>query len=159
MRRNIISHSIVFVFSLLFMSTSTMAQATSTTTVETIPLSGTLYACNGEPVNFDGTGKTVLHLSRNNIGQVNLSGSGTTIIRAVGEITGANYIARETYSFGGRYDASEPFPIYTTITDSYILIGQGRVPNLKLHVLIHNTINANGELTSSKFIFDVDCNP
>lgn len=144
---------------MVVLSVSSMAQASSTTTVETIPLSGTLYACNGEAVNFDGTAKTVLHFSRNNIGQVNLHGSGNTNIRAVGEITGARYIVRESYSYGGRYDSNEPFPIYVTIVDNYSLIGQGRVPNLKLHVLIHNTINANGDLTSSKFVFDVDCNP
>lgn len=159
MKRNTINFSIFLMLSFAFMSISTMAQANNATTVEKIPLSGTLYACNGEGVDFAGTGNLVTHSSVSNSGRVNFQIHGNVSVKAVGQITGAPYVSFETFNYGERFDSTDSAPYVFTWVGNFNLNGQGSVPNLKGHRTFHTTINANGELSSFRMTLTIDCNP
>lgn len=69
----------------------------------------------------------------------------------VGEVSGAKYIAKETYSFKlGETQGN--------ILASVNVIGLGKVPNFKLKLLFHWTVNANGEIVVDSFEIQDNCN-
>ena len=159
MKRNIINLSLFFALSLVFMSMSAMAQASSTTTTERIPISGTITACNLEQVVYEGFVNYVSHMTVSNSGQVNFKYGGNLNVRGVGLTTGARYTGNETYQFEQHFDSLDLAPFNLTINHHFNFIGQGGVPNTRAKSISHVTVNANGELISSRFEFTADCNP
>lgn len=158
MKRNIIGFSLFVVLSLTLMSISAIAQATSSTTTERIPISGTFTACNGEDVVYEGTANVVQHFTVSSSGQVNIKIGSSLNIKGVGQTTGAKYVANQSVQQGQRFDSIDLAPFNLTVTGHLNFNGQGGVPNTKVRILQHFTINANGDLTSSKLEFTSECN-
>ena len=158
MKRNIIGFSLFVVLSLTLMSISAIAQATSSTTTEKIAISGTFIACNGENVDYEGTANVVTHFTVSSSGQVNIKIGVSLNVHGVGQTTGAKYVANESLQQGARYDGIDGAPFNLTATGHLNFNGQGGVPNTKVRVLQHATINANGDLTSLKIKFTSECN-
>lgn len=157
MQKNIIRFSLLFVLSLTFMSISAMAQATTSTTTFTTPIVGSFTACNGETVNFTGEVRSVIHMTVSTIGRVNIKVGDTLQATGVGLVTGVTYVANQTVEFGDRYDSVALAPFNLTQTAHLNFIGQGAVPNARVRLLIHMTVNANGEATATNFDFTSDC--
>jgi hypothetical protein len=157
MKRNIISFSLFFVLSLTLMSISAMAQATSTTTVEKVPLNGVFTACNGEDVPFGGTLNIVSHMTVSSSGQVNIKVGISANLKGVGQLTGAKYVGSLNAETGIRADSIDLAPYNATITVHLNFNGQGNLPIAKLKVLVHLTVNANGDITSEKIVFTDEC--
>lgn len=150
--------SLQFLALFVFLSVSTMAQAASTTTVERIPLAGTFMACT-EPVDWSGVMNFVTHMTTSNNGRVNFTIHANIRAKGVGQITGAAYTAFESGTYGERFDSTDFAPFTITWTDNINFNGRGSVPNFRGHLLQHMTINANGDMTSFRSVFTVDCSP
>lgn len=157
MKRNIISFSLFFVLSLTLMSVSTMAQATNITTTDKIPLSGDLAACNGENVSYEGSQNRLLHYTISSSGQVNIKVSISFNLKGVGDTTGATYVANGAQEASRHFDSTDDAPFNLIITGHLNLNGRGIVPNKILRVVEHITINANGDVTSTKLELTAEC--
>ena len=133
------------------------AQATTITTNETLPFSGSaVNPCNGDAVTFSGQIHVTNHVTtdssggshfRTHVNYQSVSGTGTP--------SGAQYNVRTTQN-ETRNDNTAP-QTETTIIQVFNLIAQGTVPNAKLHVVLHITINANGVTTSEVEEISVTC--
>ncbi len=148
--------SLQFLALFVFLSVSTMAQASSITTVEKIPLAGTFVSCT-EPVDWEGLMNLVFHMNTSDSGQVNFTIHANIKATGVGQLTGAKYTAFETGTFGERFDSTDAAPYTITWTDNFNFNGRGSVPNFRAHLLVHTTINANGDMTSFRMVSTVDC--
>ncbi len=157
MKRNVIGFSLFIVLSLTLMSVSAMAQATSSTTTERFPISGTITACNGEAVNYEGTVQLVQHFTVSSSGQVNIKEGISINVHGVGQVTGAKYVGNQTSEFAEHFDSTDFAPFNLTNTFHFKLNGQGRVPNTSAKGVFHVTVNANGDITSFKSEFTFDC--
>lgn len=159
MKRTIINFSLLLVLSLAFMAASSMAQATTSNTVETIPISGTIIMpCNGEEVDFEGNLRTVTRFTRSNSGRVSMHYSGSINVHGIGRITGFKYIVGETWSINENYDESDSAPYNLSWVDNWRAIGRGGAPNFRGKYHVHTTVNAHGEPTSTRVVFTTDCN-
>lgn len=157
MKRNIIGFSLFVVLSLTLMSISAIAQATSSTTTEKIAISGTITACNGEDVVYEGFVNVVEHFTVSSSGQVNIKFGVSINVKGIGQVTGAKYVGNQTDQFSQHYDSLDGAPFNETETFHFKLIGNGRVPDSSAKALFHVTINANGDLTSLKIEFRSEC--
>jgi hypothetical protein len=157
MKRNIISFFLFVVLSLTLMSISAMAQATNTTTVEKVPVSGVFTACNGEDVPYEGTFNIVSHMTVSSSGQVSIKVGISGNLKGVGLTTGAKYVSSLNAETGVRADSIDLAPFNATVTVHLNFNGQGNLPMAKLKVLVHITVNAKGDITSEKFEMTDEC--
>jgi hypothetical protein len=132
-------------------------QATTTTTNEEIPFTGSLpNPCNGDVVTFQGTMHVVntvttdagggFHL-KTHVNYQDVSGTGSP--------SGANYNVRTT-SNETLNDNDGPQSELTVI-QTIKLISQGSALNSFLHVVFHITVNANGQTTSTVSETRIEC--
>ena len=120
MKINILNFSLFFLLSLIFMSTSASAQATSYTTLERFPVAWTLTACNGEDILFEGFEQSVIHETYY-MGQLNRRESRTFHYSGIGQTTGAKYVGVFSDQIGERFDTLDEAPFNFTTT-SYNLM-------------------------------------
>ncbi len=112
--------------------------------------------CGGEEVVFSGDAHFVIHENFDDQGGVH-----TTFhvnyqrALATGVTTSTRYAMNETTTTTS-YVSSLPATFTTIINGN--LIGQGPAGNTGFHLVLHMTLNANGEPTSEVFIEDVRCN-
>jgi hypothetical protein len=105
--------------------------------------------CNGEVIDGSGifhlkTSSTVTPSGRvNGTFHINAKGKG------VGQSTGAKYEWNDAINESFGFDADFA-PFTNTFTQRFRLIGQGGVPDRRIDVTFHITVNANGEVTSFK---------
>ncbi|MDP9348411.1 MAG: hypothetical protein M3P24_04610 [Gemmatimonadota bacterium] len=125
------------------------AQAQTTTTNTRIPIpQNSAVTVNGETFQVSGSLHALFHVTRDNAGgfhiQAHLNGQG---IRAVSGGTSyrVNTADNLTVNVGATKGAASNF----TGVANFGLIGQGQAPNLRLHVNLHGTVNANGEVTAT----------
>lgn len=132
-------------------------QATTTTTNETVPFAGTMpNPCNGDAVTFQGTLHIANHITndpsggshlRTHVNYQNVTGTGTP--------SGATYNVRTTAN-ETRNDSDGP-QTETTVIQTIKLNAQGPILNAFLHVVLHVTINANGQTTSTVNETRIEC--
>ena len=140
-----------------FAGTPAFGQATTTTTNETIPFTNTLFnQCNGDQVTFSGN----LHITntmttdanggthlKTHINYQNVTGTGTP--------SGSNYrvgtVSNEVIN-----DADGPQSSVTVIS-TVKLIAPGPLLKYFLRIVLHVTVNANGETTSTVEEMNVEC--
>ena len=123
----------------------TQTQPVKTNT--TLDLDNVTVTVNGKTYQVDGRLHAVFHVHKDNAGgfhlKGHLNGQGVTI-------TGNNTTYRGTgaanlsANVGAAKGAASEFTGVANIG----LIGQGQAPNYRLHVNIHGTINANGQVTA-----------
>lgn len=110
---------------------------------------GVYNTCAGfEPVFLTGTLHQVTYVSPNSAGGLRIGDVFNFNVKGVGEVTGISYVGSGASS--DNFDAST-FPADRTIELTNTLISQGSAPNMVLHLLIHETYNANGEPTATTF--------
>jgi hypothetical protein len=73
----------------------------------------------------------------------------------VNATSGIKYVVNETVTSTTASNVNGAF-VFNTVSHLNV-ISQGSEDNLLLRTEIHATFNANGELTSSKFVFTVEC--
>lgn len=130
------------------------AQATTTTDNATVPIDFIATSCTGETVIISGESHVVTHLTSTPGGhstlkihiQFHLSGESAS---------GTRYVANETVNSTETSSAGGAHTV-TSIGQLH-LISQGSADNLVVRTTLHTTVNANGEITSTNFEFETDC--
>lgn len=124
------------------------AQATTVSTNETIPFTSTIVnPCNSDAVTFSGNLHITNHVTTDSSGgthvktHINYQGASGT-----GAPSGATYRVMTTSNTTDN-DSDTP-QNEVTVVQVINLIGQGNVPNFRLFMTFHVTINANGQTTS-----------
>lgn len=136
----------------LLICTPLCAQATVTNDNVVVPIDFQITACSGEVVTFTGESHVLQHSTGN--GNANVS------------VVHINFHLTGTGASGTRYVVNEEvngtstFAGAGTFNSEARLVGvaQGSADNLAVHTFIHTTVNANGEITSTSFEFESDCN-
>jgi hypothetical protein len=132
-------------------------QATTTTTNENIPFtSNMLNPCNGDSVTFSGT----LHI----VNTLTIDGSGGTHLKThtnYQDVTGTGAPSGITYRVGTVSneiinDSDGPQSNVTSIS-TVKLISPGPALNTFLRIVLHITINANGQTTSTVQEVSAEC--
>jgi hypothetical protein len=147
-------------FALLFTAfagTTALGQATTTTTNEEVPFTGSYFnQCNGDTVTFSGTMHVVNTMTTDSSGGTHLK---THInyqdVTGTGVPSGVVYRVR-TVSNEVVNDNDGPQSTATVIS-TVKLISQGPALNYFLRVVLHITVNANGETTSTKEEAGFEC--
>jgi hypothetical protein len=137
------------------------AQAQTFTDTDRFPIGGTVYACNDEElVLVEGTGRTVAHTTIDANGvyhtqvQTNLTGHGE------GLDSGDKYVYKSVYSNQLNYSLAPGEHFTAVLPVSFEFIRQGSdttTDDWTTHALLHETINANGEITAYVDNFKTDC--
>ena len=147
-------------FALLFAAaagTPAFGQATTTTTNETIPFTGNIInPCNGDTVTFSGTLHVVNTMTTNASGGTHLK---THInyqnVTGTGSPSGINYRVG-TVSNDVVNDNDGPQNTATVIS-TVKLIAPGSALNYFMRTVLHVTVNANGETTSTVEEVSAEC--
>jgi hypothetical protein len=133
------------------------AQATTITTNETIAFSDSrINPCNGDIVAFSGNIHLVNHVTTDAAGgthvetHVNYSN-----VEGLGSPSGATY--RVVTTRNTSYNDSATPQSEMTVIQVINLIGQGSVPNFRLFMTFHITVNANGQTTSTVSNVSTQC--
>lgn len=129
-------------------ATTAAAQATTVTTNETIPFTDTRSnPCNLDLVTFSGDLHIANHVTtdssggthvRSHVNYQNVSGTGAP--------SGATY--RVVTSTNETLNDNDGPQSELTVIQVVRLISQGSAPNFQLQIVLHITINANGQTTS-----------
>jgi hypothetical protein len=130
-------------------SASALGQATTFTTVSTIPIAGvTTTDCPAtEPIAFNGTFRTIFHYTLDASGVAHLSAESSSQATAVGLVSGTRYvIAGASASASSTGQGAGPFQ--STFTNTFLVVSAGGGSNLRLRVTLHVTVNAGGVLTA-----------
>jgi hypothetical protein len=136
--------------------------AVVSSTETTLPLKRTLWiSCAndglGEDVTIEGEVIIRTHSTDDGNGGVHLSmhvrPSGVV---GVGEVSGLKYRGTGG-TFEGEHYAADGFPALYSFVNNFRIIGQGPRNNLGMHMTVHQTMNANGELTADVDLSHSDC--
>jgi hypothetical protein len=133
------------------LSLSVYGQATVTQENLIVPIDFLITACNGETVLFTGES----HVLQHSTGNGNASAFTVHI----------NFHLEGTSASGTHYIVNEHVNGHETVAGASMLtsearlvaVAQGSEDNLIVHTFIHTTTNANGEVTSTTFEFESDC--
>jgi len=139
---------------------ATLSAAVTNSNIE-VPFSSTvLVTCanggSGELVDITGTLHVVAHTVVAPNGNVSFfAHNQLQWAKGVGQITGdvyqANGVTHEVEA------NATGLPFTTTTADNVLLIGPGPGNNRRVHMTIHLTVNANGEVTADVNIVEVTC--
>lgn len=129
----------------------------------TLPLKRTLWiSCAndglGEDVTIEGELEIRTHSTEDENGGVRL----TTHVRpsgvvGVGEVSGLRYRGTGG-TFEGEGYATDGHPAVYSFVNNFRIIGQGPGNNLSMHMTIHQSMNASGELSADVDLSHTDCN-
>lgn len=132
-------------------ATPVQAQQTATKPVTTnvqIPLQNLTVTVNGQAYQVSGSLHGLFHINRDSAGglhvKAHLNGQGVRVTGAGTTYRGTG-AANLSVNLGAAKGAATTFTGVANVG----LIGQGQAPNYRLHVNIHGTINANGEVTAT----------
>jgi hypothetical protein len=136
--------------------------AVTSSSQSTVPFNVTLWipcANDGLGENVQLTGEIEIHshaVEDDNGGMHMSTHMRPAGVVGVGALTGARY--RGT---GGTFQnegwASGGFPYVYTYVNNFRIIGQGPGNNLLVHVTVHQTLNADGELTAEVDLSSMEC--
>ena len=124
-------------------------QATTTTTNEEVPVSSSVVnSCNGDVVNYQGTLHVTNTFTTDSSGGTHMkTHSNFQDVTGVGTPSGINYRVGTT-SNETTNDNDGP-QLEMTVIQIVKVVSQGSAPNLFLHFVLHVTVNANGQTTST----------
>ena len=128
----------------------------------TLPLKRTLWiSCAndglGEDVTIEGELEIRTHSTDDGNGGVHLSTHvRPSRVTGVGEVSGLKYRGTGGTFEGERY-ASDGFSAVYSFVNNFRIIGQGPRNNLLMHMTVHQTMNASGELTADVDLSHSDC--
>ena len=140
-------------------ATPALAQASSSTTNTTVPISGTFtnaYCPFAEPVAISGEVHMLVHVTTDATGGFHITiHSNNEGVSGTGLTTGAQYQLTEQLSF--HFNTQGPFPQEVAQVNRLVLSGQGPSNNMLGKFTVHVTVNANGETTVSFADFSFEC--
>jgi len=148
-------------FAVLFLvlgaGSNAFGQATTTTTNEELPISSSVVnTCNGDTVTFQGTIHVTHTLTVDSSGGVHLkTHSNYQDVSGTGTPSGLNY--RIVTTINETVNDSDTAQFETTVVQTIKAVSQGSAPNLFIHVVMHVTVNANGETTSTVTEVTAEC--
>ena len=137
--------------------TPARGQATTTTTSENLPFASSIFnSCNGDQVTFSGT----LHVTS----AYTTDPSGGTHLKThinYQDVTGTGVPSGATYRVGTVSNEvindSDGPQTETTIISTVMLIAPGPLLNSFMRVVLHITVNANGQTTSTVQEVSIEC--
>lgn len=131
--------------------------ATTVTTNETIPYNQTVFDCNGNPVLLTGSMHIVSHYTTGlpNGGSHFSMHTNFQDVRGTGQVEPIEYRGVSSNHFTS--NDNNPTTVFTS-TQIFRLISQGATDNLQVQIVMHITINANGQATSTVVNINVQCN-
>jgi hypothetical protein len=112
-------------------------------------------SCTGDTVTINGTSHVVFHNNGTPSGNSNTKTEINFALQGVGAPSGNQYVVNETVT-GTTETTSNGTFVFNSVSHLNV-ISQGSADNLKVRTEIHATFNSNGELTSSRFDFTVEC--
>jgi hypothetical protein len=129
------------------------AQAETYTITETQPFStATSNPCNGEIVRITGEQTRVYHRTANDNTLVSVSISHTKL-SGTGDQTGAEYKVL--------YKSNSAYLVRVGTTRTWVnrtqIMGAPDAPNFSVNLIVHTTVNDNGEVTSEFSFLDPKC--
>jgi hypothetical protein len=137
-----------------------LAQATTDTFNGRSPLAFDLInPCTGELVLFEGTSHFVFHRTEDAGGGFHFKGHNNNQAKGVSD-SGAKYVFHDVGNF------QENFRVFSESADNFTLMGTEQVirqgsetaeDDFQLKLLVHVTINANGEITSEVEQIESEC--
>ncbi|HYY58541.1 MAG TPA: hypothetical protein VE842_14505 [Pyrinomonadaceae bacterium] len=164
MTRRIINLSTLFVLTAslmlpVFVTRATVAaampQASVITTNTEVPIEFfNVNSCTGETITINGTSHVVFHSTASSGGNTIDKLEINFALQGVGS-GGTNYVVNETVSSTTASHENGSF-VFNSVSHLNV-ISQGSTDNLLVKLEWHTTFNSNGELTSSRFDFTVEC--
>jgi hypothetical protein len=134
----------------------TKAQATAITSSTKIPIEFfNVNSCTGDEVTINGTSHLLFHANGSPGGHSNEKLEINFALQGVSAASGVKYVVNETVTATTESSAGGAF-VFNTVGHLNV-VSQGGAENLLIRTEIHATFNANGELTSSRFVFTVEC--
>lgn len=132
-------------------------QATTTTTNEDIPISGTVANnCNGDTVAYQGTLHVTNTLTTDSSGGFHLkTHTNFQDVSGTGVPSGLNY--RVVTTRNETVNDSDSAQFETTVIQTIKAVSQTSAPNLFIHIVMHVTVNANGQTTSTVTEVTAEC--
>lgn len=130
-------------------------QATTFTDNATVPVEFVATTCTGETLVISGESHVLFHATGTPSGRgvaklhIQFQLSGETA-------SGTRYVVNETVESTETRDA-DFMPSTFTSAGHLNVVSMGGTDNLLVRTLIHTTVNANGEITSTTFEFSVQC--
>jgi hypothetical protein len=111
--------------------------------------------CSGEAVLTQGQLTLIVRSASDGNGGSHFVFNGTVVGRAIGEMSGAEYLISSAFSLNVNNSGAGTQTF--TSAQSGRAIGQGTTPNSVFHALTHFTIQANGTVTASIDRFSFEC--
>ena len=134
----------------------TQAQATVITSNTKVPIEFfNANSCTGDQVTINGDSHLLFHANGSPGGHSNAKLEINFALQGVNAASGIKYVVNETVTATTESSADGAFVFHTV--GHLNVISQGGADNLLVRTEIHATFNANGELTSSNFVFTVEC--
>jgi hypothetical protein len=143
---------------LALLSKPAQAQAETTTTQDRTTFNQTFFSCTGELVQIQGTMHTVAHTTTDANGERHTTFHFTIQGRGESE-SGAKYVFNAVFTLHENFPAGDP-NYNVTFTQTVKLIRQGSATptdDLEAKLLIHQTLNSQGELTSEILKAEGEC--
>jgi hypothetical protein len=134
----------------------TNAQATVITTNTEVPIEFfNVNSCTGDAITIEGTSHVLFHVTTTPSGHSNEKLEINFALQGVNAVSGIRYVVNETVGSTTASNVNGAF-VFNTVSHLNV-IAQGSEDNLVVRTEIHTTFNANGELTSSRFVFTTEC--
>jgi hypothetical protein len=131
-------------------------QATVINTNTEVPIEFfNVNSCTGDTITINGTSHVVFHSTATPSGNTNAKTEINFSLQGVGSPSGNHYVVNETVT-GTTETTANGTSVFNSVAHLNV-ISQGSADNLKVRTEIHATFNSNGELTSSRFDFTVEC--
>jgi hypothetical protein len=136
-------------------ATAAMPQATVITSNTEVPIDFfNVNSCTGETITISGTSHVLFHSTATPSGNTLDTTEINFALQGVGS-SGTNYVVNETVSSTTASHENGSF-VFNSVSHLNV-ISQGNTDNLLVKLEWHTTFNSNGELTSSRFDFTVEC--
>ncbi|HEX8140657.1 MAG TPA: hypothetical protein VF544_24025 [Pyrinomonadaceae bacterium] len=162
MTRRIIALSLLFVLTISLTlhnsitHAAAMPQANVIQTNEQIPIEFfNANSCTGDTVTINGTSHVLFTATGSPGGHSNAQFHINFALQGVNQTSGTKYVVNETVQATTESSENGAF-VFNTVSHLNV-VSQGSEDNLLVRTEIHATFNANGELTSSRFVFTVEC--
>jgi hypothetical protein len=162
MNKRIVRLSLLFAISMaltlpgLVSPVSANPQATVINTNTEVPIEFfSANPCTGDNISITGTSHVVFHNTTTPSGNTDTKTEISFSLQGVGSPSGNHYVVNETVTGTTESTTNGAF-VFNSVSHLNV-ISQGSTDNLKVRTEIHATFNSNGELTSSRFVFTIEC--
>ena len=103
-------------------------------------------ACTGQAIAFQGDSHTLINVSVNNNSVHFQSHLNVQGVAGVGLTDGAKYILADGSTFNINVNGAPPVEVQTNL--DFSLIGRAQAPDMRLRLLFHTTVDAQGNVTA-----------